>query len=408
MKMQSNHPIEREELMAYLDGELPLDKASLIAGHLETCRQCQAFSSDLKRLSEQMLTWQVDPVPLSPPAAPARKLPVAEQRRPWYLWKPLWAGAAAVMVLGVIGMELELRTSNLPVAALSDAQPRPRVMAAPEPETPLALRRSGLQQAGSSQALMMDEPRSAAAPNAQGGRRTATVGESVVVAPLIARTASLSLLAPDVSRLQNSLEQVLQRHHAYLADMTLSAEESSARTLNASLRTPGADLEGTIADLKALGKVLRESRVGEDVSQQSVDLDARLANARRREQVLNDLLQHRTGRLSDVLEVEQQVSETRGEIERMEAQRKSLDKRIEYARIDLQVSEVYRARLATEPTGAGTRLSNAAVEGMVAVKDSFIACAIFLLANGPVILIWILLLGGGPAWYLWRRRQRRA
>jgi hypothetical protein len=222
--------------------------------------------------------------------------------------------------------------------------------------------------------------------------------------PLIARTARLSLIAADFGRTEESMQQILKRHHGYAAEMNLNAEPSSARTLNASLRTPTGELDATIAELKGIGRVVQESRSGEDVTQQSVDLDARLSNARHREQVLTNLLEHRTAKISDVLEVEEQISATRGQIEQMEAERKMLDKRVDYARIDLQISEVFRAQLGPDPIG--TRLFNAAVQGVQAMRDSLIGVTALILSGGPVILFWSATLLG-PAWYLWRRFRKR-
>ena len=42
-----HHPIEAEELMAYLDGELAPDQAAIAAAHLETCMECQQIATDL-------------------------------------------------------------------------------------------------------------------------------------------------------------------------------------------------------------------------------------------------------------------------------------------------------------------------------------------------------------------------
>ena len=395
--MQTDHPIEREDLMAYLDGELPVEQASLIAGHLDICRDCQAFCADLKRLSNHMLTWQVDPVTIQPPDPPARMAVLHERERPWYLWKPLWAGVAVVFVLVSVAIKVDSSNTKAQLAEMSQPQPSAALMVAPP--LPREVRKQagqqGGQQAGSARTLDLAK---AIVP------RQPFAG-SAMADPIIARSAALSIVAKDLLPSQNAIQQILTRHRGFLADMTLSAEESSARTLNASLRVPSTDLDATIADLKTLGRVIRESRAGEDVTQQSVDLDVRLANARRREQVLSDLMQHRTAKLSDVLEVERQISETRGEIEQMEAQRKSLDKRIEYAQIDLQISEVYRAQLDAGRSSTGARLENAAIEGIGAVKDSFISLAVILLSSGPVILVWVVVLAL-PVWYLWRRLRR--
>src|SRR5215831_16645720 len=55
-----NHIVAPEELMAYLDGELPAEQAIKIAGHLESCRECQKLAADLKEVSEMMMGWDVE------------------------------------------------------------------------------------------------------------------------------------------------------------------------------------------------------------------------------------------------------------------------------------------------------------------------------------------------------------
>src|SRR5882724_11856110 len=57
---KTDHPIEREELMEYLDGELPADRAGMAAGHLERCRECQELAADLQTVSRRMTEWQVE------------------------------------------------------------------------------------------------------------------------------------------------------------------------------------------------------------------------------------------------------------------------------------------------------------------------------------------------------------
>src|SRR5215831_12473706 len=55
-----NHIVAPEELMAYLDGELPAEQAIDIAGHLESCRECQRLAADLKEVSAMMMGWEVE------------------------------------------------------------------------------------------------------------------------------------------------------------------------------------------------------------------------------------------------------------------------------------------------------------------------------------------------------------
>ena len=56
----NSHAIDPEELMAYLDGELPVDRAAAAAEHLAHCRDCQAVAADLQSVSRRLMAWQVD------------------------------------------------------------------------------------------------------------------------------------------------------------------------------------------------------------------------------------------------------------------------------------------------------------------------------------------------------------
>ena len=89
-----------------------------------------------------------------------------------------------------------------------------------------------------------------------------------------------------------------------------------ARSLRATLLIPANRLDAALPSLKAIGFVLEESQGGDDVTEQVVDVEARLSNARNTEKRLVDLLQKRTGDLADVLAAEREIARVREEIER--------------------------------------------------------------------------------------------
>ena len=57
----SNHPIEQDELMAYLDGELEARRAAEAAAHLKQCSECQKLAEELQEVSQMLVAWQVEP-----------------------------------------------------------------------------------------------------------------------------------------------------------------------------------------------------------------------------------------------------------------------------------------------------------------------------------------------------------
>jgi hypothetical protein len=61
----NSHLIEQEELMAYLDGELPADQAKEVLSHLELCPECQTLAADFQRLSRELMAWEIESPELS-------------------------------------------------------------------------------------------------------------------------------------------------------------------------------------------------------------------------------------------------------------------------------------------------------------------------------------------------------
>ena len=224
--------------------------------------------------------------------------------------------------------------------------------------------------------------------------------------PMIVRTVDLALTARDFNQARSSLDEILKRHHGYIGELSVSTPSGSARSLTATLRIPSAQLESAMADLKRLGRVEKEARNGEEVTQQYVDLDARLKNARNTESRLTQLQRERRGKLSDVLAVEKEISRVRGEIEEMEAQRKSLRNRIDFATLNLTVAEDYKADLKVVPPSIGTQIRNAAIDGYRSVVEGLFALLLWLLSWLPTLLIWALVLFY-PARMAWRKLRPR-
>ena len=123
------------------------------------------------------------------------------------------------------------------------------------------------------------------------------------------------------------------------------------------------------------------------------------------EQRLIELLRNRTGKPSDVLEVENELARVRGEVESMEAERKTLSNQVDFATLNLTLTEDFRAQLQVVPPSTSTRLINAAVEGYRSMIDGLMSVALFFLSSGPTLLVWTAILFL-PARFLWRKFRR--
>jgi uncharacterized protein DUF4349/putative zinc finger protein len=524
----SQHPMEHEELMAFLDGELPAERAAGAAEHLKRCTECQKLAADLQRVSQALVGWEVEPAPSEIPAsissaldARAAKSNSAKTAR--WDWRALTAwphlrlaaglAVATVLVIAVLVpsfVKSKLTANDSSAASLARSEATVRMLEAEEqrlaadakgdkvnslngyaaekevkknkapksaaiPSRPRALRQTvidgsesrgiagGIADANGNVAKTelynydrlrrLASPSSAPAPpppapklaqgiiagnqkqqtpprggpmalnqsnaynsNAAVPQSMSTVEVTAAAAPIeiseanapmVIRTAELALTAKDkdFDRAHDRVELILKLHHGYVGELSLNTPTGAARSLTATLRVPSTQLEATLADLKKLGRVEKESQNGEEVTQQYVDLEARIKNSRNTEQRLVTLQKERTGKLSDVLNVETQISRVRGEIEQMDAQRKSMRNQVDYATVNLTISEDYKAELNVVPVSTGTLIRNAAVDGYRSLVDGLLGLLLWLLSWTPTLLVWFAVLFF-PARYSWRRMKQ--
>ena len=224
---------------------------------------------------------------------------------------------------------------------------------------------------------------------------------------MIVQTASLNILATNYDEASAAIEKLAAAHGGYVEKLDAKAQTGNARELSASLRIPAKQLDAFLADVRKLGHVEEENRSNEEVSDQYVDLQARLKSARATEQRLIELLGTRTGKLQDVLEAERELARIRGEIESMQGQSVLLVHRVNYATVEVNLNEEYRQVLGSGAISTGTKLRNALVEGFRNLRDGAVALLVFLFEAGPSILFWLAILLV-PAWFAWKRFRRRA
>jgi Domain of unknown function (DUF4349)/Putative zinc-finger len=383
------HPISQEDLMAFVDGQLPAGDASKVMEHLEDCPECAAVISDATQLSRHLQAWKVE----EPPErigegvlAELRQRPAGISgpwRRAWWIRGRMWAygltvSFAAAMLLLFVVVPSQLRSREAAHSASEGASFGGNSLKIPRGQ-------QGQQ-------------------GQQGQTRTPLFDRS---APMVIRTISLTLITKEFDAARGRIEGIVTQTQGYIDQLTVRAEPGTARRLSATLRLPSDQVNTGLAELKKLGRLTDESQNSSDITAQYVDLTARLSNARNTEQRLLALLRERTGNLKDVVEVERELASVREGIERMEAQQKDLNNKVQYAAIQLELAEEYRAQLAPPAPSTGAEVRNALVDGIRSAGENALGIVLFLLRYGPTLLMWLIVIGP-IAFALWRFRRRIA
>ena len=390
----AEHQFAPEDVMAYVDGDLPPAQEAQVRAHLAECPACQAIAVDVRGVSRDLERWTVEDTPATFVASRV-KVPASHpiDRLKSWLWRPssqLGLGAAAVALLAVVvtvGRDSGTRRMTAlqqPAVATAPATSSPEEKWAGAGLPPIAEGDAALQ-------MRVLRAERGAAVEASGGA-AGQVPALPSTGPAIARTARLRLRTADFDRVRGDVDRLMAELKGWDKEVRINGGSKESRTLTATLQVPSAQLDDALRRLKTLGSVDGEVLSGEDVGEQIVDVEARLSNARKTETRLLDLLQRRTGDVEQVLAAEREIARVREEIERFVARRKSLGDRVTYAALTLEVAESRQATVNLGPDPLGGRLRNAFVTGVGDAVDTAVGLTLFVIRVAPTLLLWALLL----------------
>lgn len=163
------------------------------------------------------------------------------------------------------------------------------------------------------------------------------------------------------------------------------------------LRVPNDRFAETLEALRALGRVKVDNTQSEDVTRAYNDLEIRLSVKRDLVARLRALLNTRTARLGDVIEVERELARAVAELEQMEGERRYLDNQV-------AMSTIHATFFHVPVAGPGSFLEPVAValrQSLLILGRSVGALVSALIFAAP----WIVIAAG--AWRLRHRMRRR-
>ena len=166
------------------------------------------------------------------------------------------------------------------------------------------------------------------------------------------------------------------------------------------VRVPAADFEAFVDDVSALGTVKYQAEGTEDVTQQHVDLSARLENLRAQEVRLREFFEKAT-KVEEMLSIERELGRVRGDTESLDAQVKYLERQAAMATVTIELVE---PRPIVRPDGDDWGFGSAITSGVRGAANVVTFAIAFLIATSPLWGLALVAFFVGRA--IWRRRRR--
>ena len=189
------------------------------------------------------------------------------------------------------------------------------------------------------------------APIAGGIGSTGANGTAIQDGARIVRTGSLQLDVKDVKTSLNAARDAITGMGGYIGASQQSNDGTSI-VATVTYRIPESRWEEALAALRSLGDEVGEKTDAAEVTNQIVDLAARIRNLQASETAL---VRHAadSAKISDLLEVESRLTDVRGQIEQLTAQQKNLENQAAYGTLAVtfgtEVAAVQKAAAQWDP-----------------------------------------------------------
>ena len=148
-------------------------------------------------------------------------------------------------------------------------------------------------------------------------------------------SASVFIEVEVVTDAVDSVRVIAENAGGFVEHLNSSGEEDRQRA-NITIRVPQGQFQATLERIEELGDVQSTSQGSEDVSEQFIDLQARLRSSLREEESLLSLLD-RVRVVSEVLAIERELFRVRADIERYQGQLNFLERRIDLSTISISL-----------------------------------------------------------------------
>ncbi len=181
----------------------------------------------------------------------------------------------------------------------------------------------------------------------------------------------------------------------------VAAGAKPSQSVTVVARVPSSQFASALEQIRSAGdRVVQERINGQDVSEDYLDVEARLRNKKALEgQFLEIMKQAR--KVEDALDVQSRLADVRTEIERLEGRRRFLENQSALSTITTTL-QMPQPMIAATTTGFGTTIKRTFGDAV----DTAASIVLFVI-QAVIVLVPIAIFFGLPGWLVWRVLRRR-
>lgn len=210
--------------------------------------------------------------------------------------------------------------------------------------------------------------------------------------PRIIKTGSLTLEVKSSREGAQKVSEIAKSQGGFVENSNVVENNDGTVSAYATIRVPEDKFEATLGQLRGLAlRVSSESVNGQDVTEQYTDLQARLKNAQAQEAQYLDILK-KANTVTDILAVQQYLSQVRYEIESYQGQLKNLSNQTSYSTISVNLTEQANLNL---PAGKFDLLRDMKLAGqaVILLAQAFLTFAVTFIIIGGALMIPVVIVG---------------
>jgi len=222
----------------------------------------------------------------------------------------------------------------------------------------------------------------------------------------IVRNAELDLEGDSPEQAQEKITSIAELKGGFVVESNQSMSDIKANNrdiVTMTLRIPSDRFGETLDEVrKVSSRVISETVKGEDVTEEFIDVEAQLKAKKALEAQFMEIMK-RASRVEEALEVQSELADVRGEIEKIEGRKRFLENKssLSTIKIRLQTAQV----IASSTRGFGERFVEAFDGGMSVATNFVLGLTTFVVALFPFVL-FVGLPTALVFRYFWKRQVR--